>query len=123
MSLLADLLAAESAVWDALARGDAAADAALLAPGFLGVYPTGLAGRTEHVAQLAKGASVAEWSITGARVLDLAPGLALLAYRAEFRRTGSAKPEAMYVSSIWQRLGNGWVNLFSQDTPEGAVVP
>jgi hypothetical protein len=30
----------------------------------------------------------------------------------------------MLVSSIWERRGAGWVNIFSQDTPlTGAGVP
>jgi len=46
--LLAELLQMETRNWQALATGDAPTDAALLAPGFLGVYPTGLAGRADH---------------------------------------------------------------------------
>ena len=29
----------------------------------------------------------------------------------------------MFVSSLWQRQGGAWINLFSQDTPAGAAVP
>ena len=121
--LLDDLLAAETAVWQALATGDAAADAALLAPGFLGVYPTGFAGRDDHAGQLAHGPTVAAWRIEDARLLAPVPDLALLAYRAVFRRTGRAEEEMMFVSSLWQRQGGAWINLFSQDTPAGAAVP
>lgn len=115
--LLAVLLAQETRVWQALVAGDAAADAALLAPGFLGLYPDGYAGRDDHAAQLAGGPSVQGYEITEARALPLAAGLALLTYRASYTRPAGGAAERMWVSSIWRQEAEGWINLFSQDTP------
>ena len=42
----------ETEVWDALRRGDAEADARLLAEDFLGVYPSGFAGRSDHAGRV-----------------------------------------------------------------------
>lgn len=123
MALLDDLMEMERRVWRALAEGDAAADAALLAPGFLGLSPAGFAGRDDHAAALARGPAVTAWRIEAPRAMDLGPGLGLLAYRAVFTRPGQAAEEAMYVASLWQRQGAGWVNLYSQDTPEGPALP
>lgn len=117
------LLSMEGQVWQALVTGDATADRALLAPNFLGVYPTGFAGRDDHAGQLAAGPTVAEFTICDARVLLPGPQLGLLCYRARFRRNGAEVWESMYVSSLWHETGEGWVNLFSQDTPEGAALP
>lgn len=114
---LEPVLALERAVWDALVAGDAAADAALLAPDFLGVYPTGFAGRADHAAQLAAGPTVAAYRLSDVRLVPMGADHALLAYRADYTRMGGAQPEAMFVSSIWRRAGAGWVNTFSQDTP------
>ena len=114
---LEPVLASERAVWDALVAGDAAADAALLAPEFLGVYPTGFAGRADHVAQLAAGPTVAAYALSDVRLVPMGPDHALLAYRADYTRAGGARIEAMFVSSVWRREGAGWVNIFSQDTP------
>ncbi len=114
--LLTDLLEYETRVWDALVTGDAAATEALMDEGFLGVYPSGFATRACHVGQLADGPSVAAFSILEPRVMPLGTDKGLIAYRAEFTRPGGA-PEAMYVSSVWRRSGEGWVNIFSQDTP------
>ena len=114
--LLADLLRCETRVWDALVAGDAAADEALMDEGFLGVYPSGFATRACHAGQLADGPSVATFSILEPRAMSLGPDKALLAYRAEYTCPGGAA-EAMYVSSVWRRSGEGWVNIFSQDTP------
>jgi hypothetical protein len=120
---LAPLLAAEEAVWHALRDGDAAADAALLDDAFLGVYPSGFATRSDHAGQLAQGPTIAAFRLEDARVLKLGPDVALLAYRAVFSRPGDPACETMYVSSLWRRDGDGWRNLFSQDTPAGPPVP
>lgn len=123
MSLLSALLAAETLVWQALATGDTESDRALLAPGFLGVYPTGFAIRDDHAGQLANGPSISDWRIEDYRCLDLAPDLGLLCYRARFLRPGATEWEEMFVSSLWQNGPHGWLNLFSQDTPAGPALP
>ncbi|MCE9622536.1 MAG: nuclear transport factor 2 family protein [Actinomycetia bacterium] len=110
----------ERRVWTALTLGDAAADEALLTPGFLGVYPTGFATRADHVGQLAGGATVDSYSIHQARLVRVSSTAVLLCYRAEFRRLrgGVAGPiEAMYVGSLWIERDGEWRNSFSQDTP------
>jgi hypothetical protein len=112
----------ESRVWQALAQGDAEADAHLLDPQFVGIYPSGFASRDDHVAQLNNGPSVDRFSIHEPRLLWLAPDTVLLAYRASFTRplgaTASA-PQTLFISSVWKRRGDDWVNIFSQDTPVG----
>ena len=47
----------------------------------------------------------------------VAPDVALLAYHARYTRPKGGTAEQMWVSSIWQRAGAGWINIFSQDTP------
>ncbi len=121
--LLGTLVEAERSVWRALLSGDAAADAALLDDAFLGVYPTGFATKADHAAQLGAGPTVAAFRLDDPRILRLADDLALLAYKAVFFRAGQAEPETMYVSSLWRRDGDAWLNLFSQDTPAGPPVP
>lgn len=116
--LIEELKACETSVWQALQKGDAKADAAALCDEFLGVYGDGFAGKADHVGQLADGPSIEHFALSGFRTLMLGQEHALLSYRAEFRRTAATRSEAMYVSSIWQRTGTGWINVFSQDTPE-----
>ncbi len=123
MPELSFFLSLETRVWQALCTGDAAADAALLDPAFLGVYSTGFAGRGDHTGQLQDGPTVAEFEISEARLLPLGPGRALLAYRAALTRVGSKTEEVMYVSSIWEERGGAWVNTFSQDTMAGGPAP
>ena len=121
--LLSELLAAERIVWDALVSGDAEAEDRVLADDFLGVYPDGFAGKADHVGQLANGPTVASYRLSDARVMPLGSSHAMLCYLAAYTRPG-CKEEAMYVSSVWQRRTEGWINIFSQDTPAtGKAVP
>ncbi|WP_371223883.1 DUF4440 domain-containing protein [Roseovarius sp. 2305UL8-3] len=115
--LLPELLALEISVWDALKAGDRAQDRALLCPEFLGVYPSGFAGRDDHADQLGDGPSVVAYTLSEARVLPVGADHAMLSYLATYTRPGQSGPEAMYVSSLWRREGQEWRNLFSQDTP------
>jgi hypothetical protein len=110
----------ETAVWDALRRGDAEADARLLAEDFLGVYSSGFADRSDHAGQLADGPTVAEFELSDARLMVLSDNDVLLSYRADWRRFSARErspAESMYVSSLWSRRAGGWVNVFSQDSP------
>lgn len=110
-------VALESKVWDALTRGDAAADRALLSGDFFGVYPTGFANRSDHAGQLDRGPTVLEYEIAAATVRMLTERHALLSYEARFISLPGNGTERMYVSSVWSRQGDNWVNVFSQDTP------
>jgi hypothetical protein len=117
-----DFIRLETEVWRALVEGDAAADARLLADDFLGVYPTGFADRSDHVGQVRDGPTVDEFTLSDERLLVLSDSAVLLAYRADYRRAPSAAEaeiETMYVSSLWCRRDDRWVNVFSQDTPPG----
>jgi hypothetical protein len=113
----------ESEVWEALATGDGEADGRLLSDDFLGVYTVGFADRAAHVAQLADGPTVIDYSLSETRLMALSDDMALLAYRAQFRRTGEADSESVLISSIWQERQGRWVNIFSQDTPSADSSP
>ena len=118
------LMGLEIEVWRALVGGDAQTDARLLSEDFLGVYPSGFADRSEHVGQLNDGPTVAAFELSEERMMVLADSMALLSYRAEFRRPqlpDASHPEVMYVSSLWCRRDGRWVNVFSQDTPSSAA--
>ena len=120
---VAEILKLENSVWDALVTGDGQADAALLDDTFLGVYETGFSDKAGHVGQLSDGPTVLRFSISEVRLLVPGDDLAILCYRAEFIRVGASEPEAMYVSSIWQRTARVWRNIFSQDTAVGNRAP
>jgi uncharacterized protein DUF4440 len=109
-------LALETQVWEALVRGDPAADIALLTPDFLGVYPSGFAGRADHAGQLEAGPVMQSYQLDKARLMVIGAGHVLLSYRATYARVGG-KAEVMYISSLWQRIDANWRNSFSQDTP------
>jgi hypothetical protein len=116
LSLLEELSGCETAVWLALVDGDAAADMAALDASFLGVYPSGFADKADHAGQLDDGPTVASFTLMDLRVKALGHDHAILSYRARYCRPAQSE-EDMYVSSVWLRKGDGWVNVFSQDTP------
>jgi hypothetical protein len=118
--LLEDVVRLETAVWQALADGDAAADCRLLSDDFIGVYPTGCADRKSHVEQLVDGPTIASFALRDARMLTVSESAVILSYRAEFERptaAGVSEVESVYVSSLWCRRDGAWLNVFSQDTP------
>ena len=117
---LAFFVELETRVWNALMRGDAAADESLLASIFLGVYGSGFASKQEHVRQLENGPTVESFSIEIPRLMELGPSIVMLSYCALWSRPGNGQLQnksKMYVTSIWQKIGDVWLNVFSQDTP------
>lgn len=112
---LSFFVALEHQVWEALQRGDAAADARLLADKFLGVYDSGIESKAQHVARAAKGPAVSHFELESPRWLSLSAGLALLAYKARWT-DAAGRSRAAFISSLWERGSDGWRNIFSQDT-------
>jgi hypothetical protein len=120
---LAALLDLETAVWQALVDGDAGADGRLLADDFVGLYPTGFAGRGDHIAQLVAGPTVRTFELSQARMLAVSETAMLLLYLAVYERTvEGTREESMYVSSLWCRRDGAWLNVFSQDTPATGIA-
>ena len=110
----------ETRVWEALATGDPDADRELLSSDFVGVYPSGFADLADHAGQLAGGPTMAEYAISDARLIRVAPSNVMLCYRADYRSIRDGVPgadEAMYISSLWVERDGRWWNTFSQDTP------
>jgi hypothetical protein len=109
----------ETQVWEALVRGDADADCALLTSDFVGVYATGFADRSMHAAQLVDGPTVDSYSITDTRLIRVSTTAVVLCYRANYCPVRDGRPgrgETMFVSSLWIEHDGQWLNGFSQDT-------
>lgn len=115
--LLADILALEEKVWAALVAGDPEADGRLLTEDFLGVYTSGFSDKAGHTGQLEDGPTVTEYALSDTQLRVITKDAVLFSYRAAYRRPGR-KPEAMFISSLWEKTPEGWRNSFSQDTPE-----
>ena len=120
-----DIPGLETEVWNALVAGDTEADARLLSDDFLGVYSSGFAGRSDHVGQLSAGPTVSDYALSDARLIEVSGSAALLSYRADYLRAPNddADWETMYVTSLWCRRDDRWVNTFSQDTAASGQRP
>jgi hypothetical protein len=109
----------ERAVWQALKDGDATADARLLSDDFHGVYASGFARKSDHVAQLQSGPTVAWYELSRAQMMVLAEDVVALSYFVRWARAplqSTVEPESMYITSIWRLELGVWKNVFSQDT-------
>jgi len=115
--LLAEIHNLEIKVWDALVAGDPKADRELLTESFLGVYPSGFANKADHCGQLRDGPTVDEYQLSEMQLRVITESAVLLSYRAAYCRPGQDR-EVMFISSLWEKTGDGWLNSFSQDTPE-----
>jgi hypothetical protein len=112
----------ERRVWDALINADTATDNALLSTSFLGVYPDGFAGKMDHAGQLQGGPTVMDYILDNIHFRLLGEKHAMLSYKAKFRRPNRPASEIMFVTSVWEREGKSWINIFSQDTPAQNTV-
>ncbi|WP_323784001.1 nuclear transport factor 2 family protein [Leisingera sp.] len=115
---LADILALETKVWEALVSGDPEADGRLLSEDFLGVYPSGFSDKAGHCGQLKDGPLMARYRLSDAQLRIITARAALLSYRARYCAAGSGQWQVMLISSLWEQGAAGWINTFSQDTPE-----
>ncbi|UWQ73376.1 nuclear transport factor 2 family protein [Leisingera sp. M658] len=118
---LAEILTLETKVWEALVSGDPEADGRMLSEDFLGVYPSGFSGKAGHCDQLKDGPVMAQFRLSDAQLRVITEQAVLLSYRARYRSSGSSCWQVMLISSLWEKSASGWLNTFSQDTPETAA--
>jgi len=112
-------LGLEIQVWEALKNGDKNANSKLLSDDFLGVYETGLGSKEDHLELLRNGPIISCYEIGSSQLIQLGPEIASLTYSATatfLRNEGEDTQVLLYITSIWARRLNKWVNIFSQDT-------
>ena len=112
-------LGLEMQVWEALKNGDKNANSKLLSDDFLGVYETGLSSKEDHLELLRNGPIISCYEIGSSQLIQLGPEIASLTYSATatfLRNEGEDTQVLLYITSIWARRLNKWVNIFSQDT-------
>jgi hypothetical protein len=112
-------LGLEIQVWEALKNGDKNANSKLLSDDFLGVYETGSGSKEDHLELLRNGPIISCYEIGSSQLIQLGPEIASLTYSATatfLRNEGEDTQVLLYITSIWARRLNKWVNIFSQDT-------
>ena len=116
-------LGLEIQVWEALKNGDKNADSNLLSDDFLGVYETGLSSKEDHLELLRNGPIISCYKIGSSHLIQLGPEIASLTYSATATFLKNEEQDTqvlLYITSIWARRLNKWVNIFSQDTKGNA---
>ena len=109
----------ERQVWEALKNGDVNADANLLSDDFLGVYEAGISSKEDHLEQLRNGPIISSYEIGSAQLIQLGPEIISLTYSATaifLKHKAKDTQNLFFITSIWARRLNKWVNILSQDT-------
>lgn len=127
-SLKAELLALEKEYWDAMAKGDAETLGRLTADRFVMVMEEGAmdATRAEMVDMLiANDMRLMAYELDESSVIarELAPGVAVLAYKGHSEMERAGKPESMdYVySTTWVKTATGWVGAAGAASPAAST--
>ena len=116
-------LGLEMQVWEALKTGDKNTNSNLLSDDFLGVYETGLSSKNDHLELLQNGPIILCYKIGPSQLIQLGPETVSLTYSATatFLENDKQNTETLlFITSIWTRRLNKWVNIFSQDTKGSA---
>lgn len=122
---LKDFVVLEKQVWEAMRTGDPEADKRALTENFLGVYETGFSSRDEHCRAMSEGPIAERYTISEERILRLSADIVILSYLASWVPIREGKPqkeEQMYISSVWQKINDTWLNVFSQDTMKRPIA-
>jgi hypothetical protein len=120
VALEGTLVELEKQSWVAWKGHDAAFFAGFLSDDHVEVGPRGVLGKTQVVAAVGSPAcKVESYAVDNFKFTRVAEDTALLAYRAEQKTTcgGFAVPSPAWVSSLYVRRGERWVNVLYQQTP------
>jgi hypothetical protein len=116
----AELLALEKRGWEAWKNKDTTAYRAVLTDDAVSNGRSGPTSIDQMVAGL-KDCEVRSYALDegSARVKSIAPGVALLTFKATQDATcgGTAAPPTVWASSLYVRRGGQWRNVFYQETP------
>ena len=88
-----------------------------------GVYETGLSSKEDHLELLRNGPIISCYEIGSSQLIQLGPETVSLTYSATatFLENDKQNTETLlFITSIWTRRLNKWVNIFSQDTKGSA---
>ena len=111
------LIANERKANDAIAKGDKAAFAALVAPTGWMADGTGFMKTSELVNSLDQ-LKVSSWSISEEKVSWIDANTAILTYKWTGAGTfaGQPIPSSAYASTVWTKKGDKWLAVFHQES-------
>jgi len=117
-SLAQQILAKERAELDALKAGDFNAFGNLIADEAVFVDTFGPASKAE-VLKHTEGFKLTDYKIEDEKFLPISADTGLISYYVTEKGSSQGKEFTahVYVSALWTKRANGWVCLFSQETP------
>ncbi|HZQ93118.1 MAG TPA: nuclear transport factor 2 family protein [Terriglobales bacterium] len=118
-ALRGEILAKETAVWEAAKQRDMETFKKLVAPDALMIFTSGVRTRAEYIASV-DSRQIKSYSIDDFRVRSPSPNTAIAIYKATISGTFGGKevpPTAVREASVWIKRGNRWVAVLNQETP------
>jgi hypothetical protein len=103
--------------WDAVKTKDYKTYVRFLAEDFVDVLPDGIQTKSEEEKAIDQ-LTVYDYKWEHLRVVHFSPDVTLLVYKATQKATfcGQPLPTPTWVSSLWMRRNESWLNVFAQET-------
>jgi hypothetical protein len=107
----------ERQAWEALKAKDATTYERLLAEDFVNVGPDGITTKSEEK-NLPDQLTLDDYKWDGLRVVHFTPDVTLVAYKATQKAMvrGQPVPTPTWISSLWIKRNEKWLNVFYQET-------
>jgi hypothetical protein len=118
-ALRAEILARETAVWEAAKQRDMESFKKLVSPDALMIFTSGVRTRAEYIAS-ADSRKIKSYSIDDFRVLVPSSNTAIAIYKATISGTFGGQevpPTTVREASVWVKRGDRWVAVLNQETP------
>jgi len=118
-ALAAQILANETAVWDAAKTGDMKRFAALVADDARMIFASGVMTKQDYIQTMAK-RTITEYSIEHFQAFLPIEGTVITLYEATVAGTSNGKAfptSRLRESSIWVQRAGKWVAVWNQETP------
>ena len=112
------LVANESKISEAVAKGDAGAFKALVSSEGWSMDATGMMSTADFVKNIKQFKLEPGWKITDTKVLWIASNTAVLTYKWTGKGTfmGQPIPPVTLSSTVWHKTGDKWMAMFHQET-------
>lgn len=114
-----EIVARETAVWQAAKDRDLNRFSTLVGDDALMIFTTGVVTKSKYISSMAD-RNITNYSLSNFRVMIPAAGTAIIVYEATITGIFQAKPVTSYKvreASVWVKRSGQWVAVLNQETP------